>query len=169
MTVIENFLGHQVEIPDDLRYDVNQGLWGRRVDQTIVFGLTQPFLVLAGGVKDLDRLVEESQMVQKGETILFAITGKLLYLEAPVAGSVQFNRITLENPSRIVTDPYDQGWLFLIQPDGVLNQNYQALLSPQNYLEKLRHSDGLKNPEGIKGGVSGICKAVYSGIGEQKI
>ena len=32
----------------------------------------------------------------------------------------------------------------------------------------LKGTEGLKNPEGLKGGVSGICKAVYSGISQQK-
>ena len=169
MTVIKKFLGHQLEIPDDLRYDVKQGLWGKCVDLAIAFGLSQPALILSGGVKDLDILVEENQTVRKGDTILFAITGKLLYLEAPVGGIIQFNRTAMEKPSMIITDPYDQGWLFLIQPDGVLDRIYQALSSPQDYLEKLKVSEGFKNPEGLKGGVSGICKAVYTGIGQQKI
>lgn len=168
MTVIEKFLGHRLELPDDLRYDVKQGLWGKCNHFAIVFGLTQPALILSGGVKDLDILVEENQTVRKGDTILFAITGKLLYLEAPVTGNVQFNRMAMENPSMILTDPYDHGWLFLIQPDGVLDHIYQDLSSPQDYLEKLKLSEGFKNPEGIKGGVSGICKAVYTGIGQQK-
>lgn len=169
MTVIEKFLGQQIEIPEELRYDCRQGLWGRCVGVSIVFGLTQPALILSGGIKKFERLVEENQTVQKGESILFAITGKLLYLDAPVSGSVHFNRITLENPSGIVTDPYGEGWLFHIQPDSVLDQTYLNLSSSQDYLAKLRLSEGFKNPEGIKGGVSGICKAVYTGIGEQKI
>lgn len=92
MIVIEKFLGQRVEIPEDRRYDVKQGLWGRCVDQTIVFGLAQPALVFSGGVKDIDWVVEEEQTVRKGEAILFAITGKILYIEAPTAGSLQFNK-----------------------------------------------------------------------------
>jgi glycine cleavage system H lipoate-binding protein len=169
MSVIEKFLGQRVEIPEDRRYDVKQGLWGRCVDQTIVFGLTQPALVLSGGVKSIDWLVDQNRTVCEGESILFAITGKILYLEAPIAGSVRFNNSARKNLAAITTDPYDQGWLFLIQPEGRLDQAYQILSTQEAYLEKLRHSDGFKNPEGIKGGVSGICKAVYTGIGEQKI
>jgi hypothetical protein len=37
------------------------------------------------------------------------------------------------------------------------------------YLKNLQNSEGFKNPEGLKGGVSGVCKAVYSGIRMQKI
>jgi hypothetical protein len=39
----------------------------------------------------------------------------------------------------------------------------------QNYEEALKNLEGFKNPEGLQGGVSGICIAVYSGIREQKI
>ena len=169
MAFIEKFLGQRVEIPEDLRYDFKQGLWARCVDQAIVFGLSQPALVLLGGVKDLDALVEQNQKVNQGDSILFAITGKILYLEAPVSGEVQLNKLAMNNPSVIAADAYGKGWLFLMLPDGDLEQVYRSLPSAQMYLQKLRHSEGLKNPEGVKGGVSGICKAVYTGIGQQKL
>jgi len=168
MLVIEKFLGQRVEIPEDCRYDIRQGLWGQCIETVIVFGLTQPSLVLSGGVKDIDWLVNESQAVEKGEAILFAITGKILYLEAPTGGVVRFNNDLREEISRIGSDPYGQGWLFSIRPAGDLQQAYDTLSSAQDYLDKLRLSEGFKNPEGVKGGVSGICKAVYNGIGTQK-
>lgn len=169
MAVIEKFLGHRVEIPEDRRYDVKQGLWGKRADDHIVFGLSQPALVLSGGIKDIDTLVDENRAVGKGDAIMFAITGKIMYIESPVAGSIRFNRTLKKDLSSILSDPYLEGWLFHLQPDGGFEQAYQTLSPPQDYLDRLRLSDGFKNPEGIKGGVSGICKAVYSGIGEQKI
>jgi glycine cleavage system H lipoate-binding protein len=169
MATIEKFLGRRVEMPEDRRYDLKQGLWGRCVDDTIVFGLTEPALVLYGGVKDIDWLVDESQPVRKGDAALFAITGKILYLESPIAGSIQFNKTLKGNLPLIQTDPYKDGWLFLIQPDGGIDAAYQSLAPIDDYLEHLRRSEGGKNPEGVKGGVSGMCKAVYSGIGEQTI
>jgi hypothetical protein len=42
------------------------------------------------------------------------------------------------------------------------------LADAQTYINSLKGTEGFKNPEGLKGGVSGICKAVYSGIREQK-
>lgn len=169
MAVIEKFLGQRVEILEDRRYDLRQGLWGQRADSVILFGLTQPALVLSGGLKDIDWLVQEKQAVAKGEAILFAITGKILYIEAPTGGVVGFNNDLREGISRVAEDPYGQGWLFSVQPAGDLQQEYQTLSSARDYLEKLRLSEGFKNPEGVKGGVSGICKAVYTGIGAQKI
>lgn len=67
MIVIEKFLGQRVEIPEDRRYDVKQGLWGRCVDQTIVFGLAQPALVLSGGVKDIDWVVKKNRRFERAK------------------------------------------------------------------------------------------------------
>lgn len=169
MAVIEKFLGQRVDIPEDRRYDVKQGLWGKCIDRTIVLGLTRPALVLCGGIKDIDWLVEENQSVKKGDAVLFGITGKILYIDAPFEGIVQFNKTAKEDVSLITADPYHEGWLFCIQPVGGLDPSYHSLSTPQDYIDKLRHSEGLKNPEGLKGGVSGICKAVYTGIGSQKL
>ena len=169
MAVVEKFLGKRVKIPEDRRYDPKQGLWGKEVVDGILFGMTEPALVLMGGVKDLDWLVEEGQTVTIGESVVFAITGKILYIDAPVAGRVVFNNALREEPVVIGTDPYGEGWLFRIRPEGETEQAYRSLVPAREYLEKLRGSEGFKNPDGLKGGVSGICKAVYTGIGAQKI
>jgi glycine cleavage system H protein len=169
MAVIDKFLGKTVEILEDRRYYTKQDLWGKQVNQTILFGLTQPALVLLGGVKDLDWLLEEGQLVQPGESAVFAITGKILYIDAPAAGTIHYNKAVRKNPTVVNNDPYGEGWLFLVQPDSDIDQAFQSLVSAEQYLENLRTSEGFKNPDGLKGGVSGICKAVYSGIGQQKI
>lgn len=168
MAVIEKFLGQRVTIPEDRRYWATQGLWTRQREQTIVIGISQPALILIGGIKDLDRLVEEGQTVQAGETVAIAITGKILYIDSPIAGAVYFNGMVLDDPKRIGEDPYDTGWLFQIRPGEDVKQAYRALETAEQYVESLKVTEGFKNPEGLKGGVSGICKAVYTSIGQQK-
>jgi glycine cleavage system H protein len=168
MAVIEKFLGQRVEIPQDRRYHLKQGLWAKAQDQDLVFGLTQPALVLAGGINDMDWLVEDRVSVTDGQDVVFAITGKILYISTPVAGVVFFNAEAKQNPSIAAEDPYGKGWLFRIQPVADSNDARQSLADAQTYIESLKGTEGFKNPEGLKGGVSGICKAVYSGIREQK-
>ena len=168
MAVIEKFLGQRVEVPEDRRYQLKQGLWAKTQDQDLVFGLTQPALILAGGVNDLDWLVEDQVSVTEGQDVVFMITGKILYISTPVAGVVFFNSKAKQNPSLASTDPYDKGWLFRVQPDADKDDAWQTLADSQTYIESLKGTEGFKNPEGLKGGVSGICKAVYSGIKEQK-
>ena len=168
MAVIEKFLGQRVEIPEGLRYHSKQGLWAKAQGQNLVFGLTQPALILAGGVKDLDWLVEDQVEVTDGQDVVFVITGKILYIATPVAGVVSFNTEAKENLSLAVQDPYEKGWLFRIQPKTDTDDAWQTLADAQAYIASLKGTEGFKNPEGLKGGVSGICKAVYSGISEQK-
>ena len=169
MAVIEKFLGQRVEIPEDREYYVKQGLWAKSTDDDMVFGFTEPALVLAGGVNGLDWLVGEEVSVKQGQDVVFVITGKILYIDTPLDGTISFNLEVKQDLSLAVKDPYGKGWLFRIKPDGDLKASSQSALDAEGYAESLKSSDGFKNPEGLKGGVSGICKAVYSGIRDQKI
>ncbi len=170
MTVIEKFLGHRAEIPDNLRYDSTQGLWAREQDQDIVFGLSQPAVVLAGGVNDLDWLVQDEDSVSDGQDVVFMITGKISYIHTPFKGVIFFNQEVKQNPALASEDPYGKGWLFRIKTkmDAQRQDAWKTLADAHDYIAKLKDTEGFKNPEGLKGGVSGICKAVYSGIREQK-
>ena len=168
MAVIEKFLGQRVEIPEDRKYYSKQGLWAKPEDNDMVFGFAEPALVLAGGVNDLDWLVSGNASVEQGQDVVFVITGKILYLDTPLQGIISFNPEVKQNLSLAMEDPYGQGWLFRIKPDIGLAETGPTAMDAQEYTESLKGTDGFKNPEGLKGGVSGICKAVYSGIREQK-
>lgn len=169
MAVIEKFLGRRVVLPDNLRYFVKQGLWARLDGITIVFGLTEPALTLSGGIHDLNFLAEDGETVEQGQTIFFAITGKIVYVDSPVQGVIHFNAEAKTDPAVINLDPYSSGWLFAVTPSGSAARAYQDFSDCSAYIQSLQNSEGFKNPEGLKGGVSGICKAVYSGIRIQKI
>ncbi len=169
MAVIEKFLGQRVEIPEDRKYYAKQGLWAKPEDDDMVFGFTEPALALAGGVNDLDWLVSEEISVKQGQDVVFVITGKILYIDTPLNGTIFFNPEVKQNLSLAIEDPYEKGWLFRIKPDGGMAEAGQTAMDAKGYTESLKGTDGFKNPEGLKGGVSGICKAVYSGIRDQKI
>ncbi len=169
MAFIEKFLGQRVEIPEDRSYHAKQGLWAKLEDKSIAFGLTEPALVLMGGLNDLDWLVNDGQRVDKNQAVVFAITGKILYLSSPFKGIVRFNQVVKENTSIVLADSYQKGWLFKLAPETEAEQALQSLASADGYMKNLKATEGFKNPDGVKGGVSGNCKAVYSGIREQKI
>ena len=169
MAIIEKFLGQRVSIPDELRYDIKQGLWVKTDGVEVVIGLTEPALVLHGGVNDLDWLVSEGEVVRENQDVIFAITGKILYISAPFAGRISLNSEAKQRPACLKEDPYRRGWLFRLAIDAGQYRALFRLASSGAYLESLKETDGCKNPEGRKGGVSGICKAVYSGIRAQKM
>jgi glycine cleavage system H protein len=168
MAYIEKFLGKKVEIPEDRRYEVKPGLWVKPEGLELRFGLTEPELILIGGVNDLEWLSWDGEDVSQGQSLAIAITGKIKYIDAPVAGVLRLNHQAKDAASLIAQDPYGQGWLFQIKPTSWSEDSFQALSSAEDYILSLQNSEGCKNPEGLKGGVSGICKAVYTGIKEQK-
>ena len=168
MEVIEKFLGKRVEIPDDRKYVAKSGLWAKAVAERMVFGFTEPALFLAGGVNDLDWLVDQDTSVEQGQGVVFIITGKIMYIDTPIEGNISFNLELKQNLSLIMEDPYGKGWLFSIKPHAAIGEVGRDFADAGNYEEALKGSEGFKNPEGLQGGVSGICKAVYSGIREQK-
>ena len=169
MAVIEKFLGKQVKIPEDRKYYATQGLWAKSEDNELKFGLTEPALVLTGGINDLDWLVNEDASVEQGQEVVFMITAKILYIHTPFKGIIFFNQDVKQNPSLATQDPYGNGWLFNLRLAAGQTDAWQTLASPQEYIQRLKGTEGFKNPEGLKGGVSGICKAVYSGFRDQKI
>ena len=168
MAVIEKFLGQRVTIPEDRLYAPKTGLWAKAVSQDIIFGLTEPALVLSGGANSLDWLVDNRQPVRRDEPVICMITGKIMFIESPIGGSIVFNQAVKNSPSRILEDPYGKGWIFTITPNGNPQTAMAHLSDESAYLKSLGQTEGFKNPEGVIGGVSGICKAVYSGIRDQK-
>jgi glycine cleavage system H protein len=169
MAFIEKFLGKRIEIPEDRRYYTKNGLWAKSDGWGIVFGLSEPALVLMGGLKDLDWLVKEGQPVKEGESVIFAITGKILYIDSPIAGIVYFNPEIKQSTSLTLEDSYGKGWLFRIEPEEEVEKILHQFADADTYIESLKGTEGFKNPEGLKGGVSGICKAVYTGIRDQEL
>ena len=168
MAVIEKFLGRRVTIPEDRLYVPKTGLWAKAASQDIIFGLTEPALVLSGGANSLDWLVDNRQLVKTDEPVICMITGKILFIDTPIGGTIVFNQAVKNAPSRILEDPYGKGWIFAISPNGNPRSTMSHLSDVSAYLKSLEQTEGFKNPEGVIGGVSGICKAVYSGIREQK-
>jgi glycine cleavage system H protein len=169
MAFIEKFLGKRVSVPGDRRYLGKQGLWAKSNQEFIIFGFTEPALVLAGGINDLDWLVPDGQPVSTGDTVIFCITGKIQYIDAPLSGQIHFNHSSKLSVPLIRREPYAEGWVFKIKPDEPDDHELKKFLSADDYIQNLKETDGYKNPDGLIGGVSGICKAVYSGIRGQKI
>jgi len=166
MAIIERFLGKKISIPENLRYS-SQGLWARLEAQSIVFGFTEPALLLCGGINEINFLCENGDTIEKNQSVLFAVTGKIAYIDSPVGGTISLNTEACSDTSKISADPYGNGWLFRVNLQGSALDVYESFSDFKKYIKDLEKSEGFRNPDGLKGGVSGMCKAVYSGIREQ--
>lgn len=163
---VKDFLGVTLSIPEDRLYDAAEGLWlKRQPDGAIAVGLTEPALLMAGQVREIERLVEQGVAVVAGETVLLGLTSRLKYIACPISGTLTFPETPQETVSRLMEDPYNTV-LFFVEPSA---DEAQCLSDGPQYAEFLKASEGARNPKGMKGGVSPTCKAVYMGLGQQKL
>jgi len=159
---VKNFLGREITLPEDRVYLPEEGVWAKKeTDGSLSVGLTEPAVLLMGGIRQVESLVEDAAVVTAGETVCLALTGKLKYIASPASG-----RITFAHPGpEINENPYGVALFSLTGAEADLSQLTDAAC----YAEVLSTSEGARNPGGHKGGVSSICKALYWGIGQQEI
>lgn len=170
MLVVEGFNGYPIEIPEDRLYLPGPEFWIRseKDGKALVFGFTQAGLILSGEVVSVEYLVKEGQAVSSGDTIAFAVTNKVKYVETPLAGNIlSINRAVTDNPHLFQEDPYGRAWIFSLQLSGSIGlQNH--FLNPISYQKRLLQSEACGNPNGLKGGASPTCKTIYGSIRSQK-
>jgi glycine cleavage system H lipoate-binding protein len=170
MLIIEGFNGHRLEIPEDRYFLPGPEIWiqPKNHGKILLHGLTQAGLILSGGVISLEYLVEEGQVVSSGETVAFAVTNKVKYIETPLPGNIlNLNSPLIDNPHLFQKDPYGHAWVFSLQlPDSIdLSVHF---LTPLSYRDRLLQSEACGNPKGLKGGTSPTCRTIYSAIRSQK-
>lgn len=170
MLIIEGFNGFRVEIPEDRYYLSGTDLWiqPQNESKALVFGLTHAGIILTGGVVSLEYLIEEGQVVSSGDTVAFAVTSKIKFIETPLAGIIlNVNRTLIDNPSFFQEDPYGKAWIFSLQLPGPVNLS-TYFSDAASYQQRLLHSEACGNPKGLKGGVSPTCRTIYSSFRTQK-
>lgn len=107
------------DLPDDLIYNVENNVWGRREDDgRVTVGLTSYACNLAGQIVSFTPK-KVGRSVKLDKSCATVESGKWVGpAKAPVAGEVvETNDLVAGNPGLINEDPYGEGWLVRIQPD----------------------------------------------------
>ena len=107
------------ELPDELLYDVENHTWFKVLDDGKVrVGMTAVATALAGQlVAYTPKRVGRS--VRPGKSCATVESGKWVGPAKSLAGGevVEVNDAMLENPGLANEDPYEAGWLVVLQPD----------------------------------------------------
>ncbi|MEB3816834.1 MAG: glycine cleavage system protein GcvH [Desulfurococcales archaeon] len=132
--------GKIYEIDDSLLYTETDE-WVRVEDDKVRVGITdyaQKELKDIVGVE----LPEPGCNVKKGDAVAVLESVKATAdVYSPVDGVVdEVNERLLEEPELINRDPYGEGWIFTLKPSD--RSQLDSLLSPTQYIEKLRRSKG---------------------------
>lgn len=112
-----------VLIPNGLYFAKNHTWAFMEKDGTVTVGLDDFLQHITGPITRVE-MKNPGEKIKKGE-LLFSIiqSGKQLNINAPVSGTIkEQNEALITNSSFINTSPYAEGWVYLIEPSGWLNE-----------------------------------------------
>jgi glycine cleavage system H protein len=120
-----------MEIPEDLRY-TREHEWARSKGARIVVGITDFAQDQLGDVVYVE-LPDVGDPVKKGESFgVVESTKAVSELFAPVTGKVvEVNNPLSDAPEAINEDPYEEGWMIVIEPSDP--KELDALLDAKAY------------------------------------
>lgn len=137
-----NYLEYKIDkfifrVADD-RYYSDDGLWVKPENNYVRIGISDYLQQRSGDVAFVE-VKPEGTHVTAGEELSVIETIKVnISLVSPVPGKViEVNPILDTSPEIINQDPYENGWLAVIEPEEVMS-NIKQLLEPQSYLSKIK-------------------------------
>jgi glycine cleavage system H protein len=120
-----------MDVPDDLRYTTDHE-WARLTDGKVTVGLTDFAQDALGDVVFVQLPSAGDSVSRGGELGEVESTKSVSQVYAPVGGTVgEVNNSLAEEPERINTDPYGEGWLCVIE--GSETSEFEELLDPSAY------------------------------------
>ena len=120
-----------MEFPDDLKY-TREHEWARTRDGKIVVGITDFAQDQLGDIVYVE-LPDVGDPVKKGESFgVVESTKAVSELFAPITGKVvEVNDPLSDAPETINEDPYEEGWMIVIEPSD--RKELEALLDAKAY------------------------------------
>lgn len=128
------------DFPDDLYYDKNH-YWAKIEDGMIIMGATDFSQKLAGELTYVD-IDQEGQEVEQGKPFASIESGKWVgRVYAVFSGEVvEVNEDLEDEPEKINESPYEEGWLFKIEPSN-LDEEMDNLMQAGPELEEFIKSE----------------------------
>jgi glycine cleavage system H protein len=120
------------ELPGDLLYTSEHEWLRRESDGNVTIGVTDHAQAALGDLVYVE-LPEVGQEVASGGDMAVVESVKAASdVYAPVDGSVvAVNEALADDPEKINTDPYGEGWIVIVTPSGDIDDG--SLLSPDAY------------------------------------
>lgn len=110
----------ELYFPEECRYN-NDHIWMQKADNgNIVCGITGYLCEITGDIISLDYKHNLLNMQVSSGDYVFSLESikETVGVNSPLAGVIiAINENCLEDPSIICSDPYNEGWLFIISAD----------------------------------------------------
>ena len=120
------------EMPGDLQYTKEHEWLRREEDGSVTVGITDHAQSALGDLVYVELPEKGQDLEVEGEMAVVESVKAASDVYAPIAGSVQaVNEELADDPEKINTDPYGDGWIVKIQPAGAIDES--TLMSPDDY------------------------------------
>lgn len=120
------------ELPDDLRYTQSHEWVRIGEDGTVIVGITDHAQNLLGDVVFVELPESESVLKAGNECAVIESVKAAADVYCPLNGEViEVNEELLETPALVNSDPYGEGWLFVLKLDD--ESDMAALMDADQY------------------------------------
>jgi len=120
------------DLPGDLLY-TNDHEWLRREDDgSVTIGITDHAQSALGDLVYVELPEVGLDIEEAGEMAVVESVKAASDVYAPISGSiVAVNEALADDPEKINSDPYGDGWIVRVQPSDTIDES--ALMSPDDY------------------------------------
>lgn len=129
-----------MDLPDELLY-TKEHLWIRIEGNKAVIGVTDHAQDMLGTISAVELPAVDDELEQDDSFGSIEARKTVADLYAPVSGQVvEVNSEVIDSPEIINDDPYDAGWLLIV--DMADNEELKLLMSSEEYLEQVSAEEG---------------------------
>jgi glycine cleavage system H protein len=120
------------EMPGDLQYTKEHEWLRREEDGSVTIGITDHAQSALGDLVYVELPEVGQELELDGEMAVVESVKAASDVYAPLAGSVlAVNEGLVDDPEKINSDPYGEGWIVRLQPAGEIDET--GLVSPDDY------------------------------------
>ena len=120
------------ELPGDLQYTKDHEWLRREDDGSVTVGITDHAQSALGDLVYVELPEVGQDLEVEGEMAVVESVKAASDVYAPISGGVvAVNEELADDPEKINSSPYDDGWIVRIQPAGEIDES--ALMTPDDY------------------------------------
>lgn len=128
------------DLPGDLLYTKDHEWLRREDDGSVSIGITDHAQGALGDLVYVELPEVGSDIDEAGEMAVVESVKAASDVYAPISGSiVAVNEALADEPEKINSDPYGDGWIVRVQPSDAIDES--ALMSPDDYQTLLDELD----------------------------
>ena len=128
------------EMPGDLQYTKEHEWLRREDDGSVTIGITDHAQSALGDLVYVELPEVGQDLDLDGEMAVVESVKAASDVYAPITGSVlAVNEGLADDPEKINSDPYGEGWIVRLQPTGAIDES--GLMSPDDYQALLDELD----------------------------